>query len=66
MAYRVGVTATPYPVPCASTKVNKKSKDFDDSDAFDVNSTASKRPMATLMAQIAVQEEIAVHRSICS
>ena len=59
----VGVTATPYPVPCPLTEVNKKSKDFDDSDAFDVNSTSSKRSMATLMAQIAVEEEIAVHRS---
>eukprot|EP00930_Biecheleria_cincta_P056698 TRINITY_DN42773_c0_g1_i1.p1 TRINITY_DN42773_c0_g1~~TRINITY_DN42773_c0_g1_i1.p1 ORF type:complete len:689 (-),score=158.28 TRINITY_DN42773_c0_g1_i1:707-2746(-) len=36
--------------------VNKKSKGFKDENPFDVQTQASKRPLATLLAQIAAQE----------
>lgn len=56
------------PTPANSNKVymhltnysvNKKSTSFvKDDDPFDVNTTASKRPLSTLMAQIAAQEAL--------
>eukprot|EP00928_Gymnodinium_smaydae_P010868 TRINITY_DN14093_c0_g3_i1.p1 TRINITY_DN14093_c0_g3~~TRINITY_DN14093_c0_g3_i1.p1 ORF type:complete len:691 (-),score=162.12 TRINITY_DN14093_c0_g3_i1:68-2140(-) len=39
--------------------VNKKSAKFSDEDPYDVNTKASKRPLATLMAQIAAHEATA-------